>query len=342
MADNHKPKRSERRVKIAILDSGVARSPANGSVPALMKGPRIKMGKQLDPSLPWNIDRKGHGTHAAGLILAVCPYADLYVYRVVDRDEPINKRYVRQALEDAIDKKNVDIVSMSFGWRDNSDTELHAVVERARSKSVLLFAASSNEGNRSEAGMAYPARATDVFAIDAADVHGRPSKFNPPHFEQKSVRFTALGEAVKSTYPPDLQTGDSPTDWKRSNGTSCATPIAAGIAGLIIEFARQRPLCMEPEIESYLKSVQGMHRVLIECCSQKSTNISCFYHLKPASLFRWSERFKDGGDWADISSPRFDAAHSIINGLKGEFGDHIGNVAKAAVRSANAGQESDK
>jgi hypothetical protein len=305
------------------------------------------MGKQLDPSLPWNIDRKGHGTHAAGLILAVCPYPDLYVYRVVDRDEPINKCYVRQALEDAIDKKNVDIVSMSFRWRDNSDTELHAVVERARFKSVLLFAASSNEGDRSETGMAYPARATDVFAIDAADVHGRPSKFNPPRVERKPVRFTALGEAVRSAYPSDLKTGDPSPDWKRLNGTSCATPIAAGIAGLIIEFARQPPLCMEPAIESYLKFVEGMREVLIKCCSQEGVNTSRFYHLKPGLLFRCTGGFEDGGDWTNISSRRFEAACRIITILREDFGENVGNEAKAAVsehniRNVNAGRESDE
>ncbi|KAF2824037.1 hypothetical protein CC86DRAFT_384535 [Ophiobolus disseminans] len=45
--DDHMPRRSERRVRIAIIDSGVAKSPANGPVPVLMKSPRFKKGLQL-------------------------------------------------------------------------------------------------------------------------------------------------------------------------------------------------------------------------------------------------------------------------------------------------------
>ena len=289
-----------------------------------MKTPRIKLGKQLDPLLPWNVDTQGHGTHAAGLLHRVCPYADIYVYRVLAGEEGVNKALVTQALADAIDRKQVDIVSMSFGWKDNSDPALKAVIERARTSNVLLFAASSNEGNRSKEGMAYPARASDVFAIDAADVHGNPSKFNPPECSRKLARFTALGEAIRSAYPLDLQTEDEEPGWRRMEGTSCATPIAAGIAGLILEFARQRPLCMEAEIELLLKSVDGMKLILTECCAQKSSLGLNFSQLDPAFFFHVNEGHPDGGDCWDISSARYDAAGQIVRKLTTEFGPAIG------------------
>lgn len=169
-----------------------------------MRSPRIKYGKQLDIYLPWNVDSKGHGTHAAGLILNVCPYADVYVYRVVEGEEPISRAYVAEALADAIDNKKVDIVSMSLGWKENSCLELHAVIERVRACNVLIFAASSNEENRTKFGMVYPACATDVFAIDASDVHGSPSKIQSAGASWKDQIYGAggSGEVFLSPNPP--------------------------------------------------------------------------------------------------------------------------------------------
>jgi subtilisin family serine protease len=323
--DSQKTTKSERRVKIAVLDSGVAKSPTNGPVPLLMKGPRIKFGKQLDPSLPWNMDTKGHGTHAVGLILAVCPYADVYVYRVCKDNASIDRRFVANAITDAVDKKKVDIISMSFGWEGNSDFALENAIQHARANHVLLFAATSNEGIRTNAGMAYPARAFEVIAVDAADVHGNPSKFNPPQTGDKT-RFTALGEAVRSTYPMHLPSEDPESGWKRLDGTSCATPIAAGIAGLVLEFARQRPMCFDERIEKRLKTVEGMQLILTHLVSRKSAENSRFNHLDPTFLFGYNEEYQDGGDWAEPLSPRFTAAVNIVNKLREVFSQDIGSL----------------
>jgi len=321
--DSFKQKKTERRVKIAVLDSGVAKSTSRGPVPPLMKSPRVKLGKQLDPALPWNCDSKGHGTHAVGVILTVCPYADVYVYRVCEGNEAIDRKYVAEAINDAVEKKKVDIISMSLGWNEDSDYELRAAIRRARASNVLLFAASSNEGIRTKAGMSYPARALEVIAVDAADVHGNPSKFNPPQLSHKA-RFTALGEAVRSTYPIHLPSEDPEEGWKRMVGTSCATPIAAGIAGLVLEFARQRPLCFEPAIEAYLRSVEGMRLILTRCLSRKFAESSPFNHLDPTNLFRCDEKFNDGGGFFEYGSPRLEAAGQIVLKLKEEFSSDIG------------------
>jgi subtilisin family serine protease len=326
--DFWKATKSERRVKIAVLDSGVAKSSANGPVPPLMKGPRIKFGKQLDPSLPWNVDTKGHGTHAAGLVLTVCPYADVYVYRVCEDNDSIDRKHVAEAITDAVDRKKVDIISMSFGWEGNSDLALEKAIQHARAHHVLLFAASSNEGIRTHAGMAYPARAFEVIAVDAADVHGNPSKFNPPQTGEKA-RFTALGEAVRSTYPMHLPSEDPEPGWKRLDGTSCATPIAAGIAGLVLEFARQRPMCFDERIEERLKTVEGMQLILTQLVSRKSAENSRFHHLDPTFLFGDDEKHEDGGDWAEAFVPRSTAANNIVVRLREVFSQEIGSSMKA-------------
>ncbi|KAF2463705.1 subtilisin-like protein, partial [Lindgomyces ingoldianus] len=314
-------------VKIAILDTGIAkRATREMPIPPLISlcGPRVKLGKVVDKSLPPYDDTDGHGTHAAGLILKVCPYSTIWVYRIVrGPSESIKTQYVTEALADAVDKKKVDIVTMSFGWEEDSDEELRKVIDRAKSQKVLLFAASSNEGIRR--GMAYPARADEVIAVDAADGFGLPSRFNPPQ-EGEKQRFTALGEAVESSYPTQLAEEGQTRGWKRMSGTSCATPIAAAIAGLILEFSRQRPLCFDPSVEAHLKSVAGMREVFSKLFSQKTAESSHFRHLDPNTVFYCNSEFEEGGEWCQNSSPRLNAANSIVECLRKRFSRKIGSL----------------
>ncbi|CAN9414345.1 unnamed protein product [Alternaria alternata] len=323
--DSYKETKAERRVKIAVIDSGVARKSTKGRVPGLLKGPKIKRGTELHPSLPWDTDTKGHGTHAAGLILDVCPYAHVYVYRVCEGNEPIEKQHVADAITDAV-KKKVDIISMSLGWQLNDNDALDASIQRAREQKVLLFAASSNEGIWAKSGMAYPARAMEVIAVDSANAAGRPSNFNPFGIGGRS-RFTVPGERIRSTWPVDLPTEERDPGFKRLTGTSCATPIAAGIAGLLLEFSRQRPMCFDPRIERWLKRVEDMRLVLEKLLSRPSGKDSLgnmHLNLNPTKLFCRDSEFPEGGDWAERRSPRLEAAYSIAKILNREHGGGIG------------------
>jgi hypothetical protein len=319
--DDTIPKISARKVKIAILDTGVASKSGNGEVPPRLKSPRLHRGKELDQSLPWNEDDNGHGTHAAGLILSVCPYADLYVYRIVkNREDEIRRNYVKDALTHAIDSKGVDIISMSFGWPEDNDTELQDLILRAKSKRVLLFAATSNDGFRSRSGIAYPARSEDVIGIDAANEEGKPLGSNPRD-TSPSIRFTAPGLSVLSTYPTHLESSGQ----KRMSGSSCATPIAAATAACVLVFARQRPLCLDPSVEPNLKSITGMKSVLKELLTSKDDDHPRWHHLDPTKLFDCRGQ-AGGGDWYDFNSARHEAAWKIIvHCLRKNFSPAIGS-----------------
>ncbi|KAF2815771.1 subtilisin-like protein [Mytilinidion resinicola] len=195
----------------------------------------------------------GHGTHAVGLLLKVCPLADVYVYRVTENDtHSTNREHVAEALEDAIGK--VDIISISFGWDLDNNQRLRDLLQRAYREGVLVFAASSNEGTRGS--IAYPARSDEVIAVDSADYHGEPSKYNTPEDDQK-LRFTALGEDVESAYPPQRARAGVTPGSKRLSGTSCATPIAAATAAMLLEFAKQPPLGFDPSVLQHLKMVKS-------------------------------------------------------------------------------------
>ncbi|KAF2824038.1 hypothetical protein CC86DRAFT_409049 [Ophiobolus disseminans] len=136
---------------------------------------------------------------------------------------------------------------------------------------------------------------------------------------------------VKLAFPLHLPTAESEAGLKGLSGTSTATPIAAGIAGLILEFARQLPLSTEPAIESYLKSIDGMKVVLTESCSRRGSEGSEFSYINPGLLFHYDEDNDDGGDWADVSSPRYETAQSIVRALRLQFGRTIGREMMLAV-----------
>ena len=74
---------SARRVKVAVLDTGIDRS--NNSI-ALQWDKRIRYKNCVDGPAAAE-DLHGHGTHIAGTILRLAQNADLYVFRVVKKDE---------------------------------------------------------------------------------------------------------------------------------------------------------------------------------------------------------------------------------------------------------------
>lgn len=123
---------------------------------------------------------------------------------------------------------------MSFGFA-RYDDDIRDAVEKAQNEGVIIFAASSNDGAIEGQEAAFPARMVGkVIKISSADGRGAASKFNPPP-STSNDNFSILGEAVKSAWPKAL----NETCEKRGTGTSVATPIAAGTAALVLEFARQ-------------------------------------------------------------------------------------------------------
>lgn len=99
----------------------------------------------------------------------------------------------------------------------------------------LLFAAASNDG--ANLGRAFPAKYPGVFCIHSTDGNGNPSAFNPTA-DDKDVNFSLLGEHVRSHWPAGRNGHDDSV--KVLSGTSVATPIAAGLAAMILSFVRQQ------------------------------------------------------------------------------------------------------
>jgi hypothetical protein len=154
---------------------------------------------------------------------------------------------------------------MSFGFA-NRMKEIDEAITHAYSKNTIMFAAASNSGGN--AVPSWPARLPTVICVHANDGLGNKAEFNTSP-RQHMDNFSILGEDVKSCWPSSLMSEDAEVFEMRRRGISCATPIAAGIAAIMLEFAGRQLSKRTAELSNTdlynftkLRSGAGMRSIL--------------------------------------------------------------------------------
>jgi hypothetical protein len=158
-----------------------------------------------------------------------------------------------------VDKWKVDIIVMPFAFPYSDGAIEDAIVEYHNK--VLFFAAASN---KTDEKLGFPASLSEVFCIYSNKTRTIQSTFCKLGREGE-CNFSTIGEDVHGAWPAELTDGETNL---RQTGTSCSTPIAAGAAALVLQFARQNGRGAVPRAKR-LMIKQVMETVLFECMTEK-------------------------------------------------------------------------
>lgn len=239
--------------RIAILDDGMDLTHPDLSIAAHKDFVGSGSGEHIH-------DLDGHGTLCAGIaaakdnsigVVGVAPEAQLLAGRIITSVSGgggialIKVSDVKKAIKWAWKDHNADVISGSW-FKSSKSFRIRLAIKKAKNKgrngkgTVVLFAA----GNAGTNQIDWPAELDHVIAVGASDLSDQRAFFSNTGSE---IDVVAPGVAM---YTTDRQGGfgenrgagldlipsdDANTDYFECfNGTSAATPFAAGVCALII------------------------------------------------------------------------------------------------------------
>ena len=226
-------------------DLDVINAEGSREIGGLGQGVRVAVidsGTNLHPDLVENIcegynyitkttdvyDNIGHGTFVSGIIATkpnrwgiegVAPEVKIVPLQCFDTGVKTTISMIYDAIIGAVDEFRCDIINMSFGLVQDSET-LKKAIDYAEEAGVCLVAAVGNDGNEV---LSYPAAYDNVIGVGSVNSNLEKSDFSQ---HNKSVYVVAPGENVAG---PDMTGGYS---W--GNGTSFAAPQVSGMLAIMM------------------------------------------------------------------------------------------------------------
>jgi hypothetical protein len=154
--------------------------------------------------------------------------------------------------------------------------EIKAAIRNAFHRGVIIFAAGGNSGGNPRNPILFPASLRQVICISSTDASNKPSKFNPPAMPDRTLSI--LGEAVTAAWPSSDGVGTTSVQ----SGSSIATPIAAGVAALILEYVRQPAKKTETVADQKRLNHSDQMRKVLHSMTIVNDGFHC---ITPAKLF---------------------------------------------------------
>ena len=241
---------SGRGVRIAVIDTGIARHP---QLPPVTPGRDFVTPDDPDPFF----DCDSHGTIVAGIIasrdLGIAPTAHLISIRQTSahyREEQAagSLATLTDAINNAVDERarviNISIVSCMPPYLAASlDTrELEAALHRAETSGAVVVAAAGNATNECAHGFAvFPAHMPTVLAVGAREDAHTVADYSiaspkPPLSARGTtpVVLASDGAGFATGITGELQPDGTPTV-QPYVGTSFAAPVVSGAIALLLE-----------------------------------------------------------------------------------------------------------
>lgn len=229
--------KGSRNVVVAVIDTGID-SNHQSLGPNMVKGFDFA-GNDEDPMDETSTKNPGHGTHCAGIVgatglvdggtIGLAPEISLMPIRFLDKNGSGDLYNGAKSIDYAVDKK-VDVISASWGMtvpagQDSQVQPILDAIARAEKAGIPFVVAAANDGKNNDKVNVQPANApySNVIAIAASDVNdAKPSWSN---YGRAKVAVASPGHEIMSTLPGN--------QYKNLSGTSMATPLVAGLVGLI-------------------------------------------------------------------------------------------------------------
>lgn len=243
-------------VTIAVIDAGFPNVNTAAAYSRLWTNGHIKGGYDFVTKTPdiYNASLNSHGTAVLGAIggyiqntfVGSAPDADFYLYRSENAavEIPEEELYWIEAAEEA-DRKGVDLITTSLGYaifddprynytyaQMNGTTSFIArAAEIAVNKGIFTLTAAGNSGAQPWHYIVTPADNAKVFTIGSVDSAGVSSSFSS--YGPNAAGVTKPDAAARGTGATSVSnTGNTTIS---VNGTSIATPIAAGGVACLIQ-----------------------------------------------------------------------------------------------------------
>jgi serine protease AprX len=197
-------------------------------------------------------DDNGHGTHVAGIVAGsgaksngrytgVAPEASLYIAKALRADGSGSMSLIMAAIEWAVLEQQVQVINLSLGSSVSCDgTDALSVLcdEAVSQAGVVMCVAAGNSGPRSRT-IGSPGCARLVITVGASDGAGQIARFSsrgPTADGRIKPDIVFPGVAIAAPQAAGTQLGPVITEGYISiDGTSMATPHAAGVAALMLQ-----------------------------------------------------------------------------------------------------------
>ncbi len=235
-------------IKVGVLDTGI------GPHPCLVHAHRVggfdDNNIDLTPAAAVDVDQ--HGTHVAGTIggrpLTAGENAGIApgCARVFPAGGLSSSAAIANAIDEMADNQRVDLINMSLGAPQPSET-IHDAIKSAAQKGVLCIVAAGN----SAGAVNCPGAFKEVVAVSALGLEGwaPPGRVSasrlpedPDLFGEDGLflaNFSCFGNEIQCCAPGVGVIAPVPSPAKSSlfagmDGTSMATPVACGVAAALL------------------------------------------------------------------------------------------------------------